>query len=659
MVKVEWSSSMVHWSYNLRTRIVDCETGQFSISDAFSFQSFVGTLSTGSKQKLLKFFRRHRQYSQSNEFVTCLIARSQDIPTYFRFVAWISSQETLAGFIEPIAQSHYVADSATIVESLVSDSRKGMFVCDSNCTVLEANNAFLESLNLKPIECIGKDIRSLNLLKNAKKLLGSMRSSFQQEQHWLGYIEYQRRLGEHAVHELEIDKVNLSAHEFIYVGRLSISSHANITEDNIYSLEDVHILSEQEFYAVARDRASTQCLSVLMSLQPDFCRSSYMLKLRILAIAMMHTDLNWVVGTRNDTSLLVLLDSDSTLYEKGGFAKSIRSFKRTLKRYVDESIYRDVQNGFVGADVYGLGESSIDEVIDHSIKAMMTHDRREANINFYEQSQFENSVRTRKIEKEVIEAVRTSDIDVHFQPIVSLKTGRIEKFEALCRFNTAGGDYSVQELISTAESLGVVHAIDKMVCSHAIELFSELVPLSTDKLSLSINCSLADHEQGSQYLSDMYRLINAAKYHDFDITIEITESNYFGSAVENSALINAMRQAGIGIAVDDFGTGSSSFSYFNDFTFDVLKIDREFIQDIHLIKHKFFAVKMLTELSHALGIKVVAEGVELEEELNVVKGIGVDYVQGFIFSRPLPISEYQKRENINQVLQYKELDMTV
>lgn len=648
MLDLGFSSSVMFWSYSITEKVINFKTKKIFLSGSFSFDQVIGVLSIQSKKKLRNFFEQRNKYNVESKFVTCLIASSEG-PSYFRFLGWKTSENTLQGYIQPIGYSRSIVKFANIIDNLVNKVDAGKFLCDSHGVFFDINKSFSDILGVYPIDCIGLNCRNIDFFKGSNQLLNHIKYTLERQDSWMGYIKSKG----FDIYQMDVDKIRMDDNEFLYLGRLSRLGYEGLNEKNIYGLSEKHILNEREFYDKANDIISSSPLSVSLCFKPDFCRSTYIIKLRILALAIMKSGLNLQVGISNENYLLILLDSGSSLVEKGSFVKSIRRLKRTLKKNVSESIFRDLQNGFAGADIFGLDNSAIEDVIDCSIKAMKTHDRRESSMNFYEHSQFEKSVNVKKIEKAVIKAVRTEDIDVHFQPIVSLKTGRIERFEALCRFNPNEVHCSVYEMIMTAESLGLIHAIDKMVCLRAVELFNDIVPRSDERLSLSINCSLADREQGSQYLSDMYRLVNRYKPTEFDITVEITESNYFGNAVENLSLINTMRSEGIRIAIDDFGAGSSSFSYFNDFIFDVLKIDRDFIQDIHIIKHKYYSVKMLTELCHSLGIKVVAEGVETEEELNVVRELGVDYVQGFIFSRPLPVNEIVKSQDINDILKHK------
>ncbi|MEF1186427.1 EAL domain-containing protein, partial [Vibrio sinaloensis] len=161
-------------------------------------------------------------------------------------------------------------------------------------------------------------------------------------------------------------------------------------------------------------------------------------------------------------------------------------------------------------------------------------------------------------------------------------------------------------------------------------------------LGVTINRSLNTKLDVDEVLQSAESLIYQYAKTPELVTIELTESAYFDSESRQSALIRSIRRKGVSIAIDDFGTGYSSFSYLSDSNFDLLKIDREFVTDIKMGSHQYFIVKMITELAHTLGVKVVAEGVETRHELEVLCGLGVDFIQGYFFSKPLPLNELEK-----------------
>ncbi|GAL09759.1 diguanylate cyclase [Vibrio astriarenae] len=282
---------------------------------------------------------------------------------------------------------------------------------------------------------------------------------------------------------------------------------------------------------------------------------------------------------------------------------------------------------------------------------MQLHDRRKGPYAFFNPQLIEDATREQKQVSIVLEAIRLRNIDVAFQPIIDLKSGEIHRFEALCRFGDVAKLFSVQNLIDTAEKLGVVHVLDKIVAEKALRGFAKIQSKFAGNQNISLNCSLVDADEKLKVFDELCTVIQKFKPEQSSVTVEITESAYFDNSLMDSKEVVKARKNGIDIAVDDFGSGNSSFQYFNNLKFDCIKIDKSFISSIDSIRHKFLAVKMLTELAHELDVKVVVEGVETLSELKTVQSLNVDYVQGYFFSRPRPLDDILQCDNLNDLIQ--------
>ncbi|MDW1913136.1 EAL domain-containing protein, partial [Vibrio sp. 707] len=198
---------------------------------------------------------------------------------------------------------------------------------------------------------------------------------------------------------------------------------------------------------------------------------------------------------------------------------------------------------------------------------------------------------------------------------------------ALARFYHENSEYSTQEMISIIEDLELIAALDDVVCQTALKQWSHLQKIYGENIGLSINRSLNTKLDSLQVLQRSLDLIKASDVNPKLVTIELTETAYFEQDEEHAFALEQIRQEGIQIAIDDFGTGYSSFSYLEEGQFDVLKIDRKVVKNIHEGSTSYNIVKTITDLAHKLNVEVVAEGVESQRELEVLAGIGVDYMQ--------------------------------
>jgi len=189
----------------------------------------------------------------------------------------------------------------------------------------------------------------------------------------------------------------------------------------------------------------------------------------------------------------------------------------------------------------------------------------------------------------------------------------------------------------TGEINRITNWIYKEVCSK----WSDLNSLSKDGVSVSINVSPAQIKY-SDFVKDIKEIIKHSEMSPEKIIIEITESSFmenFNVAVKK---LNELKELGIRIALDDFGSGYSSFNYLGELPLDIMKIDKQLIDNIIDNKEKAILLGTITELSHKLGLKVVGEGVETKEQYEYLKKNNCDYIQGYYFYKPKRLEELIK-----------------
>ncbi len=323
--------------------------------------------------------------------------------------------------------------------------------------------------------------------------------------------------------------------------------------------------------------------------------------------------------------------------------QAIRRFFLSLNRQAGSLVHEAILNGKVGVSVMDHDTHNPKLLVPHAVQAILERaNDAKGMITFYHGTIHREVLRRKELEDLVLKCIKERKIDVFYQPIVDTKTWDVAKFEALCRFKDSNGRMmNTQEMVSVAEDLELVAELDWCVGRRSIEDLARIHQRFGSTLGMTINRSLNTKLGADQVLKSAERMIIELSDTPELITLELTESAYFDSESSQESLIKNIRDHGVSVAIDDFGTGYSSFTYLSDCNFDLLKIDREFITDIKVGTHKYHIVKSITDLSHTLSIKVVAEGVETRQELEVLCGIGVDYIQGYFFSKPLPLSELE------------------
>jgi diguanylate cyclase (GGDEF)-like protein len=236
-------------------------------------------------------------------------------------------------------------------------------------------------------------------------------------------------------------------------------------------------------------------------------------------------------------------------------------------------------------------------------------------------------------------ALRKREFVLHYQPKIDLRSGAALDAEALMRWQhpTRGLLYP-DAFLPLVEQSGLMGALTKLVLETAVQ---QLAAWRRAGLPISIAVNLSASDLLDEALAE--RIATLLAEHDlpaFALELEITESVLMTDPERACRVLDELRQLGLQIAMDDYGTGYCALAYLRDLPIDELKIDRSFVADVTSDPRSAAIVRSTIELAHALGLTVVAEGVEDEEALDAVKGFGCDFAQGYHFSRPLPADAF-------------------
>ena len=252
-----------------------------------------------------------------------------------------------------------------------------------------------------------------------------------------------------------------------------------------------------------------------------------------------------------------------------------------------------------------------------------------------------NSEDALEIERKIRSALTNGNIFYQLQPQYDMDH-KLRGFEALARMNDDDGSFiSPMDFIPVAEKTGLVDRIDMRVFELAVQFLDNVITETGADITLSANVSVR-HLMKNNFIEDLKKVLNKYDVSPERIEIEITESIMIDSAEKALQRIDELKQLGMKVAIDDFGTGYSSLSYLNNFPTDMLKIDKSFIDNMSLNESSKQYVAMIISIGHTLDLKVISEGVESADQVKVLKDIGCDYIQGYVWGRPmLPEDAYK------------------
>jgi diguanylate cyclase (GGDEF)-like protein len=296
----------------------------------------------------------------------------------------------------------------------------------------------------------------------------------------------------------------------------------------------------------------------------------------------------------------------------------------------------------IGIALYPDGATDSEELIKHADQAMYSaKDEGGGRYNYFAQSMQTEAREKQALTRDLRHALSRHELEVYYQPIVDMSSGQIHKAEALLRWkHPARGMVSPVTFIPLAEESGLILEIGNWVFDQVITQIQHWNQLYGYFMEVSVNMSPRQFEHDSSNIW-MERL-NSERLPKKCIVVEITEGLLIKDSSKVKQRLEEFHLNGIDVSIDDFGTGFSALSYLKLFDIDYLKIDRSFVMNLTEDESDKALVKAIITMAHSLEIKTIAEGVETEAQRDILISFGCDYVQGYLYSRPVPVIEFGK-----------------
>ena len=299
----------------------------------------------------------------------------------------------------------------------------------------------------------------------------------------------------------------------------------------------------------------------------------------------------------------------------------------------------------MGIAVFPDDSKDVHEIIRLADIAMYESKKNGKNgYTFYDSCSKLNTARRLDIENSMRQAV-TSGIEefvVFYQPVVDVRTGECSSCEALVRWDSkALGFMGPGDFIPLAEYLGLITSIGDYVLEEACRQCRYWNEHGIPDFHINVNLSVVQLLQ-KDVAETVARILKKTGVNPKNIVLEITESFAINDMDRVLDIIKGIKKLGPRIALDDFGTGYSSLNYIKQLPLDIIKVDKTFIDDIVEDEYAQAFIKLIVELSDTIDTDIIVEGVENEAQLNILKELGVDYIQGFYYGKPVPAYEFEK-----------------
>lgn len=292
----------------------------------------------------------------------------------------------------------------------------------------------------------------------------------------------------------------------------------------------------------------------------------------------------------------------------------------------------------IGIALYPSDGTDTDSLLKNADTAMYhAKEHGKNNFQFYKHSMNASALERLTMENDMRRAIDREEFVLYYQPRVDIRSGKISGLEALVRWeHPQKGLVSPMEFIPLAEETGLIVPIGEWVLKAACRQNQEWQKAGLLHMPLTISVNISGHQFRQENLIKIIeKVLGDYELGPGCLEIEITESVVMKNADTTVSMMNELKNMGVRLSMDDFGTGYSSFSYLKRFPLDNIKVDRSFINDITEKNEDKAIVRAIIAMAHNLQLTVIAEGVETGQQLALLKEMGCDEMQGYLFSRPL------------------------
>ncbi|MFC4321377.1 sensor domain-containing protein [Litchfieldia salsa] len=356
-----------------------------------------------------------------------------------------------------------------------------------------------------------------------------------------------------------------------------------------------------------------------------------------------------LTGIMSETDLVARMAGDEFLILSPSlpFKEYAEQLAATILKELETPIivehYELFVTGSIGIAIYPNSSEDLSSLIKNSDLAMYEAKKRKANsYNVFSPEMERTSFKNFELQNDLHKALLNDEFELYYQPKVLSNKRQIVGAEALIRWNhSTRGLVSPGEFIPLAEESGLIVPIGEWVLENVCKQIKAWEESGYPRLEVSLNFSALQMLQKG-LVDTVKAILEKYQVEGKSLEIEITESLILNDDGDLLKKLEDLKDLGIRIAIDDFGTGYSSMSYLTKYKFNTIKLDRSFIKDIHTSTDSQAITKFIIQLSNQLKMKVVAEGVELEEQFSLLLEMNCDEIQGYLISKPLPVHQFEQ-----------------
>lgn len=536
-------------------------------------------------------------------------------------------------------------------------SQEGVLVTDAHNKIISINKAFSDITGYQREEIVGRDPGLLSSGRQDPDFYNQMYQAIETHGFWRGEIWNRKKDGTVYPELLSISKVENDANEITnFVAVFSDISKLKQSEAKMEQLAHYDALTELPNRLLLKSRIEHAFENLNRHPNEKFA----LLFLDLDNFKIVNDSLGHMVGDellkqvadrlkqcQRDSDTLARIGGDEFVVLVEGYentdelADIALTMINTIKpAYTLNGMQEAVVGASVGIAVYPDDSQDIDQLFTCADAAMYRAKHKGRNTYaFFTESLTKSANQRMRRSNELRKALQNDELELYYQPQIDLVTDSIVGAEALIRWNhPKEGLLAPGAFIQIAEESGIIHEISKWVVKSGCQQLKKWQEEGLD-ITLALNVSPRDF-QYDDFIGEISRTIARYDINPEGLEIELTENGLMETSNQVMQLLHRLKSLGVSLAIDDFGTGHSSIAYLKHFPVDKLKIDRSFVKDLGTENMDKTIIDTIVKMGKNFELKVLAEGIETQQQQAILTELHCDIAQGYYFSKPLPIDDF-------------------
>ncbi|MEQ3635113.1 EAL domain-containing protein [Alcanivorax sp.] len=561
----------------------------------------------------------------------------------------------MIGTRRDITDDRQAQEQQRLAATVFENAPEGIFILDHKFRFLAVNARFEQITGYSESLLIGRRILEEEEAQPNREIYLGITATLHDKGFWEGEINERRRNGETFPEWLQMSAVRDEQKRVIrYVGMISDLTSRKETEQQLLFLSNYDRLT-----GLANRTQFREHLHKSLTLARLNREKVALLMIDLDRFKPINESLGHEIGDRllkaaaermaqhaggQESLARVGGDEFTLLLENHGGESNISQHCQKLINAIKKPFLIDGHELLLGASIgislFPETAKEAQSMINQSDMAVYQAKRGGGNnFQFYRSNMRVASVEQLALETSLRKAIFKNEFVVHYQPKMDLASNSITSVEALVRWqHPTMGLLPPAEFIPLAEETGLISAIGELVLERSCRQAYKWYKQGLGDICVSVNLSAHQFRKGN-VAEIVDRVLSSTELPPHLLELELTESLIMEDMEQNIELLQQLRTRGIELALDDFGTGYSSLSYLKRFPVDTLKIDRSFIMDLDKSPDDAAITRAIIDMAHSLKMNVIAEGVETEEHLSILRDMHCDSIQGYLISRPVPETE--------------------